>query len=53
VTGAIVGARSAAQVDGWLPAATLTLETSDLDAITEAIERSGAGAGPTMKLVNS
>ena len=26
VTGAIVGARSAEQVDGWLPAATLTLD---------------------------
>jgi aryl-alcohol dehydrogenase-like predicted oxidoreductase len=52
VTGAIVGARSAEQVDGWLPAATLTLETSDLDAIDQAIERSGAGTGPTMKLVN-
>ena len=52
VTGAIVGARSAEQVDGWLPAATLTLDTSDLEAIDRAIERSGAGTGPTMKLVN-
>lgn len=52
VTGAIVGARSPAQVDGWLPAASLTLDPSDLDAITAAIERSGAGTGPTTKLVN-
>jgi aryl-alcohol dehydrogenase-like predicted oxidoreductase len=53
VTGAIVGARSAEQVDGWLPAATLKLDASDLDAINQAIERSGAGTGPTMKSVNS
>jgi aryl-alcohol dehydrogenase-like predicted oxidoreductase len=46
ITGAIVGARSAQQVDGWLPAATLTLDAQDLDAITSAIERSGAGTGP-------
>ena len=52
VTGAIVGARSPEQVDGWLPAATLVLDTRDLDEITGAIERSGAGAGPTGKLVN-
>jgi aryl-alcohol dehydrogenase-like predicted oxidoreductase len=52
VTGAIVGARSPQQVDGWLPAATLTLDAADLDAITDAIEQSGAGSGPTGKLVN-
>lgn len=52
VSGAIVGARSAEQVDGWLPAASLTLDSSDLDAITAAIERSGAGTGPATKLVN-
>lgn len=46
VTGAIVGARSAAQVDGWLAAATLELDGDDLDDIARAIERSGAGAGP-------
>lgn len=47
ITGAIVGARSAEQVDGWLPAASLTLDAADLDAITAAIERSGAGSGPS------
>jgi len=52
VTGAIVGARAAEQVDGWLPAATLTLDSNDLEDITTAIERSGAGTGPTTKLVN-
>jgi aryl-alcohol dehydrogenase-like predicted oxidoreductase len=46
ITGAIVGARSAEQVDGWLPAAGLALEPADLDAIAAAIERSGAGSGP-------
>jgi aryl-alcohol dehydrogenase-like predicted oxidoreductase len=47
VTGAIVGARSAEQVDGWIGAATLTLTASDLDEIALAIERTGAGSGPT------
>lgn len=47
ITGAIVGARSAEQVDGWLPAAGLALEPIDLDAIAAAIERSGAGSGPS------
>ena len=46
ITGAIVGARSAQQVDGWLPAAGLTLERTDFDAIAAAIEKSGAGTGP-------
>jgi aryl-alcohol dehydrogenase-like predicted oxidoreductase len=47
VTGAIVGARSAEQVDGWVGAATLTLTPQDLDEIALTIERTGAGAGPT------
>jgi aryl-alcohol dehydrogenase-like predicted oxidoreductase len=46
VTGAIVGARSPEQVDGWLPAATLTLTDQDLDEIAAAIARTGAGTGP-------
>ena len=46
VTGAIVGARSAAQVDGLLGAASLELDAEDMDAIADAIERTGAGAGP-------
>ena len=45
ITGAIVGARSPEQVDGWVPAATLTLAAEDLDAIAHAIETSGAGSG--------
>ena len=47
VTGAIVGARSPSQVDGWIDAATLTLTAADLDEIAAAIDRLGAGSGPT------
>jgi aryl-alcohol dehydrogenase-like predicted oxidoreductase len=46
VTGAIVGARSPEQVDGWIGAATLKLDCEDLAAIADAIERTGAGSGP-------
>jgi aryl-alcohol dehydrogenase-like predicted oxidoreductase len=46
VTGAIVGARSPRQVDGWLPAGSLELGVADLVELTEAIESTGAGAGP-------
>jgi aryl-alcohol dehydrogenase-like predicted oxidoreductase len=46
VSGAIVGARSPAQVDGWLAAATLELTPEDMDEIARAIDRTGAGAGP-------
>ncbi|HVO09811.1 MAG TPA: aldo/keto reductase [Vicinamibacteria bacterium] len=47
ITAAIVGARSPQQVDGWIAAAGVTLDASDLDAIAVAIARSGAGNGPT------
>jgi aryl-alcohol dehydrogenase-like predicted oxidoreductase len=47
VTGAIVGARSPAQVDGWIGAATLELTAADLDEMAAAIARTGAGTGPT------
>ena len=46
VTGAIVGARSSRQVDGWLPAATLELKDDDLADIAAAINATGAGTGP-------
>ena len=46
VTGAIVGARSPAQVDGWLDAASLELTKQDLADIAAAIEASEAGSGP-------
>jgi aryl-alcohol dehydrogenase-like predicted oxidoreductase len=47
VSGAIVGARSLEQVDGWLPAARVVLPDEDLDAIAAALEQTGAGTGPT------
>ena len=46
VTGAIVGARSTEQVDGWIGAAELELTPEDLDEIAAAIERTGSGSGP-------
>jgi len=47
VTGAIVGARTPAQVDGWIQAASLELTTADLEEIDAALERTNAGSGPT------
>ena len=47
ITAAIVGARSPQQVDGWIAAAGVTLDAADLDAIAAAIDRTGAGAGPS------
>lgn len=46
VTGAIVGARNAAQVDGWIGAASLMLDEDDLERIAIAIVATGAGEGP-------
>lgn len=39
VTAAIVGARSAQQVDGWIDAGRITLTTEDLAEIAAAVER--------------
>ena len=46
VTGAIVGARMPAQIDGWLPAGDLSLTRDDLQEIANAIRRTEAGQGP-------
>jgi len=46
VTGAIVGARSPEQVDGWIAAGHLELTSSDLNEIARAIEQTEAGGGP-------
>jgi aryl-alcohol dehydrogenase-like predicted oxidoreductase len=46
VSGAIVGARSPAQVDGWFDAARFDLTDRDLAEIMAAIKASGAGSGP-------
>ncbi len=46
VTGAIVGARSPEQVDGWIDAAGLELAPRDLDDVAAALRATGAGSGP-------
>jgi aryl-alcohol dehydrogenase-like predicted oxidoreductase len=48
VTGAIVGARRAEQVDDWIGAAGLELSPDDLDEIARAIGNTGAGGGPAL-----
>ena len=45
VGGAIVGARSPEQVDGWIAAGSLVLDDKDLTEIAAAVELTGAGAG--------
>jgi aryl-alcohol dehydrogenase-like predicted oxidoreductase len=47
VSGAIVGARSPEQVDGWISAGNLTLDAADLAEIAAAVERTQAGSGPS------
>lgn len=46
VTAAIVGARSADQVDGWIDAGGVALTDADLAEIAAAITNCGAGSGP-------
>ncbi|MGE0404981.1 MAG: aldo/keto reductase [Candidatus Korobacteraceae bacterium] len=46
ITGAIVGARSPAQIEGWIGGGSLQLTPQDRDEISAAITRSGAGKGP-------
>jgi aryl-alcohol dehydrogenase-like predicted oxidoreductase len=50
VTGAIVGARTPEQVDGWIGAASLKLTDADLEEIALAVKNTGAGAGPVHSL---
>ena len=49
VTGAIVGARSPEQVDGWIAAGSLDLDVSDLAAIAGALRQTAAGSGPVAR----
>jgi aryl-alcohol dehydrogenase-like predicted oxidoreductase len=44
ISGAIVGARTPAQVDGWLPAGSLVLSAADLAEIKAAVARLDAGS---------
>lgn len=46
VSGAIAGARSAQQVDGWIAAGNLELTVADLAEIAAALDQTGAGTGP-------
>jgi aryl-alcohol dehydrogenase-like predicted oxidoreductase len=46
VSGAIVGARTPAQVDDWVKAGAVRLTAQDLAEVAEAIRTSGAGVGP-------
>jgi aryl-alcohol dehydrogenase-like predicted oxidoreductase len=52
VSGAIVGARTPDQVDGWIGAATLELTAADLEEIAAAIVRTGAGSGPVRRAMS-
>lgn len=47
VTGAIVGARSPAQVDGWIRAGEIELTQQDIEEIAQAIAETRAGSGPS------
>ena len=50
VTGAIVGARNAEQVDGWAASGSLSFSPDELDELSAAIVASGAGEGPSHPL---
>jgi aryl-alcohol dehydrogenase-like predicted oxidoreductase len=52
VTGAIVGARSAEQVDGWIGGGSIRLTEDDLAEIATAATRLGVGSGPVHSLVS-
>ena len=45
MTGAIVGASSAEQVDGWVEAPFRPLTPQDLDEVAQALTATGAGHG--------
>jgi aryl-alcohol dehydrogenase-like predicted oxidoreductase len=53
LSGAIVGARSPGQVDSWIDAATLQLDSDDLDAVAQAIDTTGAGTGPRRPMIQA
>lgn len=45
VTGAIVGARNAKQVDGWIEAASFELTAAEMEEIAAVLTKTGAGTG--------
>jgi aryl-alcohol dehydrogenase-like predicted oxidoreductase len=48
VTGAIVGARTPEQVDGWIDAGSIELTREDLEEIASIVQNTGAGSGPAL-----
>jgi aryl-alcohol dehydrogenase-like predicted oxidoreductase len=46
VTGAIAGASTPSQVDGWIQGGAISLTAAELDLVADAIRASGAGSGP-------
>ncbi len=48
VTGAIVGARTPEQVDGWIDAGSVELTREDLEEIVKILEKTEAGSGPAL-----
>lgn len=48
VTGAIVGARTPEQVDGWIDSGSIELTPGDLLEIARIVEETGAGSGPAL-----
>jgi aryl-alcohol dehydrogenase-like predicted oxidoreductase len=51
VTAAIVGGRSAEQVDGWIESPLRRLTQEDLDEIAHALVTTGAGSGPVREVL--
>ena len=47
VTASIVGARTPEHVSGWVGAPRISLDAAHLEAIADALVRTGAGEGPT------
>lgn len=46
VSGAIVGARTPEQIDGWVGAGSVELSIDDIERVAVSIRDSGAGSGP-------
>jgi len=53
LSGAIVGARTPAQIDGWIQAATLQLTENDLAEISAEITKTQAGSGPAQPPISA
>jgi hypothetical protein len=49
--GAIVGARSPRQVDGWIAAGVTELTSAEMEEIATSVGATGAGRGPALPAV--